>query len=361
MSVKNIFVRGGLLILLGGVGFYQYQQKHKPLAPQLVSLDDDTRNMALVKLPKLSAKLKSETVLALTTYQSDPNPQARRFALYSLRQLGEPTAEVLAFGVKALTDPDEGVRTEAMSALSRFAEAPLPNLIEVLRTQEGPAVEASIKVLEKLEARAVPALISFIKENPAKGQLAAVRALKNMGKSAKDATPLLLGLLDSKDIQMRLVSAEALAGLGVLNKTAAVNLERDLLLAKESFSDPLAPRPQFAVLLEKIDPRRRELVDLGFDLKQKNPATRYRAAYLISEMNPPSIGTMEILVDALNDSDVFVSARAVAALTRMGLDKTERLKKRATPRLLTATSRAQAAHIEGFDPIAAVVLKHVGQ
>ncbi|MCG3204476.1 MAG: hypothetical protein KCHDKBKB_01191 [Elusimicrobia bacterium] len=357
MSNRKWLVRGGLLIILVVVGGVYTYLSSRPLAPLLVSINDDERTMALSKLPKLSPKLKSETVQALTQYQNDTNPVVRRYALYGLRQLGEANGDVITFAIRSMTDADPKVREEALAVLYRFGETPIPNLIDVFRKGEGPAVEAAAKVLSKLEGKAVPALVAFINENPPQGKLAAVRTLKLMGKSAKEATPVLLTLFDSQDIDFRLESAEALFELGLLNKSAAPRLGVDLLKSKESYIDPYSSRARLVSLLEKLDPRRRTLVDLKFDLKQKDPVIRYRAAYLISEMNPPNLGAMEMLVDALPDSDVHVSARALAGLTRMGIDKTERIKKRAYPLIKAAVARAQKSNLEGFAPIAEKALQ----
>jgi hypothetical protein len=92
-------------------------------------------------------------------------------------------------------------------------------------------------------------------------------------------------------------------------------------------------------------------VDLEFDLKQKKPAIRYRAAYALSVMDPPAVGALESLVSALDDSNVAVTARALVALKRIGLENTERLGPSASVKIKTAEKRVRAANIPGFDKI----------
>ena len=359
MSGKKAIDRLLLVAVLLEVGGYKYYKSQQPLVPRLVSKDDYTRNMASAKLTTLSKEKRAETISALLAFQNDPDAVVRRNALYSLRQLGEPRPEVVDFCVKSLGDPDKKVQDEAFLGLSRYGEAVLPNLTAMLGTAEGATLAGVARVLVNMEARAVPSLVSVLKDPASKGVLPATQVLVKIGAPARDAAPVLKNLLGSDDPALRLEAAEALNGLGLLPKSVTASLAKDLLSSKESFSDPRAPRPRLAKLLESVDPRRRTLMDLGFDLKQRNSVLRYRAAYVMSEMSPPNIGAMEMAVDALADTDVTIAARAMLTLTRMGLDKTERLKKIATPRMRSATRRAQAAKIEGFDEIVVPAMRNL--
>ena len=121
--------------------------------------------------------------------------------------------------------------------------------------------------------------------------------------------------------------------------------------AKEDFSDPSAAKPLLAQALSGADPRRSELVDLEFDLQQKNTALRYRAAYTLSVMDPPNVGALESLVGTLSDPDVAVVARSLVALRRIGFDKTERLGPLAAAKIKLAERRVKAAGIAGFGEI----------
>jgi len=359
MSEKKWMVRIGLVVILAGAGLFQFHLKRRPLVPRLISFNNDTRTMALSEIPKLPPGKRAEIALALVQFQNNPDARIRKNALYSLRQLGEPKPEVLDFCVRALSDSDPSVRGEALTALARFGDAAIPSLVAVLGTANGETLEGAMRILGGMEGRCVPALTALLKDPFAKGRGPAVRVLGRIGKPAKGTAPLLKGLLASGDPDLRLDAAEALQGLNMLPKGSAAALTADLLGARDSYKDGNAPRPRLARLLEKIDPRRRTLVDLGFDLKQKNAAIRYRAAYVISEMNPPNLGALEILVDSLEDPDVNVAARSLVALTRIGLDKTERLRRVAYPRMRSAARRAQAAKIDGFDDIVQPALKNL--
>ncbi len=350
MKSKAWMVRIFLLIILMTAVGYRFYMRREPLAVRLISVDDSKRNMAIDELAKLDDQKKAEVVTALIASASTPDPRSRRFAIYALRKVGGTRVDVMKVMVGALSDTNAPVREEAMMSLNGYGAAALPSLFEVLKNPRDPAVPEALKVMEKSGEKAVPGMIALLSEK-AEVQLIALHALKKIGKPAKPAEPAILTLLASNDASMRLEAAEALVAIDALPAKAASRFEKDILSAKESYTDPAASKPRLARLLEKTSPRRRELVDLGFDLLQKNPTVRYRAALYLSEMNPPTVGPLEMLVDALNDKDVTVAARALHALTRIGLEKTERLKKTAAPRIHAVVKRAEQANIEGFKEI----------
>src|SRR5581483_8566696 len=152
---------------------------------------------------------------------------------------------------------------------------------------------------------------------------------------------------DKKSVEI----VHALEDMGDAAKPAAADLTKAMMQAKEDFSDPTAERPLLAQALTDLDPRRAELVDLEFDLKQKNAALRYRAAYALSVMDPPNVGALEALMDALNDADVAVDARSLVALKRIGLENTERFGAPAAAKIKSAEQRVKAAQIPGFDKV----------
>lgn len=344
-------VRIGLMVVLASAGFYKFYLDRRPLAPRLVSIDDNTRNQALPELMQVPQAKRPAVASALLEFRTDLNPAVRRNALYALRQIEPVLPEMIAFAATSLGDADHRVREEAMASLSRFGEPAIPALIGALSNANRQTREGASQVLTNLEARAVPALIAAVKDPATPGRGEAVLVIKKIGAPATEAVPVLAELLADNNAALRLSAAEALDAFEKLPAASVATLSKDLLDAKESYSDPLAPRPRLAKLLEKIDPRRRAMVDLGFDLKQRNAGLRYRAAYVISEMDPPNIGALPILIDALEDKDPTVSSRALVALTRIGLPKTERLKDIAHPRVLAAAKRGEEAGIEGFKDI----------
>lgn len=351
MSGAKWFVRVLLVAVIAGLGGYQLYSWKRPLTPRLVSNDNDTRSMALPELTKKNPQERTAIAGELLQYQNDPDAQVRRNALYALRQLGDTRPEVLNFCFKSFEDADATVRAEAQTALSRFAPSATPALIAELGRPDGKVLDGIIHALAGLQEKAVPPLMASLKDPGSKDHINALRVLRRIGPRAKEAEPVLRDLLVSSDLALRLGSAEVLAGFGSLPKSAVATLTRDMLSVKDGYSED-AQRPRLARVLEQIDPRRRELVDLKFDLKQKNPAVRYRAAYILSEMNPANLGALEMLVDALQDSDVNVAGRALVALRHIDPASRERLKAVAEPRERNVIRRAREAGIDGFDAAA---------
>ncbi len=317
MSAKRIVVRILLVALIAAAGFYHWRMRHVPLAPGLISVDDNQRNMALAKIPKLSDSERAKTISDLLSESKGVrDSRSKRCMLFALRKLGASQPEVLALNLQALSDPDKSVRDEAAVSLGEFGDAAIPELFKMLPTSHGELQDQLVLIIERFKEK---------------------------------ATPGWQKTLASNDPMLRLYAAEALHARGVLTGSMTPVLTKDMLSTKDDFRDSKAVRPRLAHLLEKIDPRRRELVDLGFDLKQPRPDIRYRAALFISEMTPPKIGAVESLANGLNDKDINVAARCAVGLVRIGLDKIERLKKTVKPRLASVTARAKAAKIEGFE------------
>jgi hypothetical protein len=125
-------------------------------------------------------------------------------------------------------------------------------------------------------------------------------------------------------------------------------LNQFLLKSRDGYLE-LSSRARFAHVLETADPRRRELIDLGFDLKQPNPVIRYRAALFLSEMTPPSVGALSMLTEALQDKDIFVAGRAGIALSRLSKTDTERLQKTISEKIQRIIPLAKAAGIDGAE------------
>ena len=193
----------------------------------------------------------------------------------------------------------------------------------------------------------MPTLITLFDAPDADLRLEAALVANNIERPAPEALPVFTQALkdrlwDKKSVEI----VRALEDMGSTAQPAAADLTKTMMQSEENFSDPLAARPVLAQALSELDPRRSELVDLGFDLRQKVPALRYRAAYALSVMDPPNVGALESLVDALGDSDVTVLARVLVALKRIGLEKTERLG--AGAKIKAAEARVKAADIEGF-------------
>jgi HEAT repeat protein len=367
-----------LLILIG----FEVSTLRYSLSQRLISSDDAVRNQALSEISRLGPEKRERLIADLLKQQENAKPRPKRFALYALRVAGGKSPAVITAAVRALSDNDPHVRTEAQLSLLEMGEPALPDVASAAKSDNEVMRGGALLVLEKAGAPSVPFLISLLSE-PSQRVPPVIEALARLGEVAKPAVPGLVALFASPDPNVRLDAALAantiqrptpealpifaqalkarawdvksveivrgLEDMGSLAKPLAADLTKIMMQSPENFSDPLAARTVLAQALSELDPRRSELVDLSFDLRQKAPALRYRAAHALSVMDPPNVGALEMLVGALDDADVTVVARALIALKRIGLDKTERLGKAAAAKIAAAQARVKAAGIMGFD------------
>jgi HEAT repeat protein len=352
------------------------------LAQRLISTDDAVRNKALSELPAIGPDKRPQLISELIKQQQNAKPKPKRYAFYAIRVLGGKSTVVINALVDALGENDPHVRMESQQSLLEMGEPALPAVAAAAKSGNDVVRENALYILEKSGSAGVDLLTPML-TGPAARVAPIVQILGRMGDIAKPAVPALIALFNSPDADLRLDAAlvannierpapealpvfmkalkdrpwdnksveivRALEDMGSAAQSAAPELTKMMMQSKENFADPQAPRAVLAQALSELDPRRSELVDLGFDLRQKAPALRYRAAYALSVMDPPNVGAVESLVGSLRDPDVTVLARVLVALKRIGLDKTERFG--AAAKIKAAEARVQAAHIEGFSAV----------
>lgn len=385
--MKDLFRRPLFLVLLFAllalIGI-EIKTLRYSLAQRLISPDNSVRNAALSEVPALPVDKRQKLVSDLLQLQKNAKPQPKRFAMYAIRIIGGKTPDVINGLVSALGDDDPHVRQEAQTSLMEIGESALPSVAEAAKSHNDVQRGGALNVLEKAGSPAVPLLIPMLKDSPAR-VTPVLEILARLGGLAKPALPAVIDLFKSPDADLRLTAAmtanviqrptpealsvfmqalkerpwdaksaeivRAVEEMGAAAKSVAPELTKLMLASKEDFSNGSAARPVLAEALSEIDPRRSEIVDLQFDLKQKNPALRYRAAYALSVMDPPNIAATESLIGAVNDQDEAVAARALVALKRIGLDKTERFGASAQAKIKAAEKRIKAAEIPGFDKV----------
>jgi len=210
--------------------------------------------------------------------------------------------------VAALRDKDERVRSAAAAALAYLRQAPdqsLPALLEMLASEQY--------------------------------RLTAIRALGAMGRTAKEAVPPLVGILEDRknDTAVRASAADALSRIdptdGRVIAALIQGLQGDLLLAN---------RCQFALLLSG-PAAVRALAAASGDPGYK---ARGRAVEILARRGRAPGDVIPILARALNDADPAASKQAGVGLGEMG--------PRGLPALLAAARgddpRARAAAVFGL-------------
>lgn len=376
-----------LLGLFMVVFLFWVRSRMTPLHVSLVSLDDSQRNIAINKLSKLKPEKKSALVPPLIASSSEgADWRIRRYALYALRQLGERSPAVTEAFAKRLSDTSADVQKEAIICLVASGKDGLPALVGVLQS-EGKLSQDISRLLSQMGPEIVPALSDALKSGSESLQVGVVRILKDMGPPAAKAQGALLALVKTAPPRVQLEAALAVEAVSssasatvpilvsALNESYDDNIKLEILTALSNVHESTKtvvsaltlfltnardglvagktyPRPATAHLLTKLDPRPNHMDALLWDLKNKNPGIRYRAALTLSEMGPPAIGALSGLVETLKDNDPFVLGRVVHALIQIGLDKTERFSKTAHPGLKRSLQLVEDAKVEGFRAMA---------
>jgi HEAT repeat protein len=157
------------------------------------------------------------TVTALIASLSDGEHRVRRAAVQALGEVGPPAAQAVPFLVDLLRPPGDSMVPDAAEALGKIGDSvAVTPLIEVLSRSEGNHWVAAAKALGRLgpgAAAAAPLLLERLGDEQPWKRRVAVQALGVIG-APELAAPALIGLLDTRDIELRIDVARALGALG---------------------------------------------------------------------------------------------------------------------------------------------------
>lgn len=357
-------IRWVLIVILLALASFQLKDQLVPLHTRLVSTDDDARNMALAQLIKLTGEKKAAVQAKLINDLENSDPRVRRFALYSLRKLHSADPVSLKAMVARVSDSKEEVREEAKIALLESGQA-IPTLSALLSQPSVPNRKIALSLLARLgpEAKsAIPSITDNLSHPDLPLRIEAALALTWIDPPGLAAKPVLIEALQFKSWDLpAFQAADALAKMGPDAKEAVPALTTALVNGKDGFLKGPYQRAEAARALSKIDPRPNDLEALGWDIKQKNIITKYRAAWAIAEMSPPRKAAVSLLVPALSDKNNFVAGRAMVGLVRIGVEHTERLADKAYPAMVELYGRMRnETSIEGFYEQAGPALLKLG-
>jgi HEAT repeat protein len=128
-----------------------------------------------------------------------------------------PEVDVVPALITDLQNPDSEVSGKANLALIRVGEPAVPQLVEMLKSDDVRIRTLAVTALwgfgEKGRA-AVPALAAALGDPVDSVRASAAMALDNMGPHAKDAVPALIRSLMDRDGKVRQWSAKALGSIG---------------------------------------------------------------------------------------------------------------------------------------------------
>jgi HEAT repeat protein len=164
---------------------------------------------------------------------SDPEERRRATSELFVRASDAPLG-TCSLVLKALADEDWRVRKEAIA--TAFALAPsrelLDELVRALSVGDNVGLRnAAVEALGGFGVHAVAALGAALGELDADGRKLAVEALGRVGHQS--ALPILIGVLEDEDPNVRVAAVEAMADLGRTGVSEALKALQNCLAAKE--------------------------------------------------------------------------------------------------------------------------------
>jgi HEAT repeat protein len=300
----------------------------RKLSVWLRQLEEDKeakqRVRAVVAIDTIGARKSRKIIPALTrALREDKDESVREKAALAL---GRSVAAILA-----------AARADASEELPKI-DTPRDALAAVLRTDSSDKVrEAAARALETIgpDARgAVGVLALALKDENTAIVLAAVDALRRMGKDAREAQPELQTLLANSKAEASARTAAAFT-LGTFGTGAreALPTFKEVLLDRTA---PLAVRKQVgesigklgrdgaeaapllgAVLLEK-ELREKALADKDTPEREAARQLRLMAVTVLDQMGPDGKAALPALIQGARDRELFVRCLALHAIGRLG-------------------------------------------
>jgi len=209
--------------------------------------------------------------------------------------------------VKALKDPDAGVREAAAESLGRLADArALEGLLAAAGDSDVKVRAAALEALAALEdVRSIPVFTKALKDSNASVRRAAAEALAAMDEAPQTVEPLVSALGDT-DVHVRLAAVQglaarkdkrALAALSGLMKDASPEVRAAAVCALGELQDASA------------------LPALTTALKDDNEEVRAQAVRALGSLESPK--AIPALIEATKDKSQDVRASAASALAQL--------------------------------------------
>jgi HEAT repeat protein len=178
------------------------------LLAELVSGDDERAEAAALQIAAFGV----ESLPVLNILLSSPNPDARWWATRTLATIDDRSTTPML--LKALRDPDDGVRMCAAVALrERPDPTATPALITLLGSRNPTLGRLAADALVAIGKAATPSLVAVFENGSQAECLNAVRALSKIGDAR--AIPALFKALDHDSVVIQHLADKGLENLGV--------------------------------------------------------------------------------------------------------------------------------------------------
>jgi len=390
---RKIFI-GILLLCLVWALIFHGKRVSKPFYVQLTSKIDVIRYMAFRKLYEMDIQKRKLLIPHLAKQLKDEDPKVRRFALYSMRIIGVEDEKSKEAVLATLLDPSSPVRKEAVTSSASMGPSIIKKALPLFSKLSPDTKERFVLFYSRFWEQVVPHLVDFLDDPDPILRLEAIKILSIVGKPARKAGPRLLYLLKDPDPDIRFWAATTLSRfdpsdprplsiyikrlrslenepvyfevltflsrMGQSAKSISPQLNSSLLEAPDGFLSGPYRRPALAAVLSDIDPRSETNLGLGWDMKHKNPAVRYRAVWFIGDKRGGDRRFVPDLVKALDDEIPFVAARALYAIEKIGIDKAARFHEKIIPQIILSMEKIGIyPGVEGYRELVGKTLENV--
>lgn len=306
LQTKDEDLRLNAAIALGKIG----KPAVEPLGELLGSKDDDTRFYTIWALGWIGPEAKS-TSGAVIRAMADKNDGVRRKAAYTLGRINPEPAAAIAALIEAFEDKQEDVRHAAAEGASKFGQAAVKSLTEVLKSEKSTVRQQAAHALGEIGSDAkdaVPALKEALLSAP-KGDTPNLYA-DALGKIGKAAIPALNEALKSENAEVRGVAIHALAKVG----SEAVPHLVDALGSKKIDVRRLVPQ----VLGPMRIGDKMVVLGLAFALKDEDEQVRLGCLNALQWLGPTGKLAAPHLQNALSDINFNIRQQAFHVLQNMG-------------------------------------------
>ena len=284
---------------LAAAGLENLGRSAAPAAPALArALRDgerDVREQACAALRAIGPRAAAAVPALAESLLHDDNWRQRQEAGVALREIGRPAAAAVPALIRALDDPQDGVRdaaAQALAAMGGAAKASNAKLVEVLRHKDRHA------------------------------WLAAAQAVSRMGPEGKAALPLLQDALEhDPDPDRRLAAAEAVLRLDPHNRAAIHRLCTYLGAADPSLDEDQRQRISYGARFsfKDLGPLAAGAVPcLVRLLRDRRCPTRHLVIEALGAIGPASGEAIPDAIEVLRDRSAANWKSAARALANMG-------------------------------------------
>jgi HEAT repeat protein len=283
--------------------------------------DQSVRQQSLQALQLLGAgaKLAAPKLVAAL---KDSDGQNRVKILFVLQNIGEAEEHIVPAAADLLKDGNVGVRQAAVNLLGSQGNKALPHLITALKDTDQNVRFSAVNALQRIPGDikdALPALVPMLKDGTPFQRRSVVLALGRVG---EPAVPTLIGLLKEPDNFTRGAAVQALQMVGP-NAKKAVPILSDMVL-QDSY---VLARRNAVAAIAAIEPDK--LNDVFARVKKSNDQnvrlTAYQALYFrvgkkgVAAALPAKIA-LPHLIDATKDSFANIRLIGVQGLASLGAD-----------------------------------------